>query len=369
MKIIITGADGFIGKNLKYYLSENTQFEIITFTRQNNLTELNDLVQTTDYIIHLAGVNRPKDDKSFGIDNLQLTSFICDAIRNCNKPVPLIFASSTQALLNNNYGQSKRAAEHLILALKKETGNETHILRLPNVFGKWSKPNYNSVVATFCHNIANDLPINIDEPDKKLELLHIDDLIQELVQLISGKHVGNTFIDIGATFELTVKELAESLYKFNDGRNNLHIETVGSGVMRALYSTFVSYLPKTRFKYPLPNHSDSRGDFIEIIKTPDAGQFSYFTSKPGVTRGGHYHHTKTEKFLVIRGIARFRFRNLITNETFSLESSEDFAEIVETVPGWIHDITNIGKKDLICLLWANEVFNSKIPDTYSAETI
>ena len=146
--------------------------------------------------------------------------------------MPLIFASSTQALLNNNYGQSKRAAEHLILALKKETGNETHILRLPNVFGKWSKPNYNSVVATFCHNIANDLPINIDEPDKKLELLHIDDLIQELVQLISGKHVGNTFIDIAATFELTVKELAESLYKLNDGRNNLHIETVGSGVMR-----------------------------------------------------------------------------------------------------------------------------------------
>ena len=236
------------------------------------------------------------------------------------------------------------------------------------MFGKWSKPNYNSVVATFCHNIANDLPINIDEPDKKLELLHIDDLIQELVQLISGKHVGNTFIDIGATFELTVKELAESLYKLNDGRNNLHIETVGSGVMRP----YTQHLSVTYQKQDLNILCQTTLILVEILlkllKHLMQVNFRISPQNQELQERSLSSH-KDREIPRHQRYSRFRFRNLITNETFSLESSEDFAEIVETVPGWIHDITNIGKKDLICLLWANEVFNSKIPDTYPAEII
>ncbi len=369
MKILITGANGFIGRNLTYYLSQNTQFEIINFTRQNEFSQLPELVHQADSIIHLAGVNRPIDDGMFELDNLQLTSLLCKAVRRGDAPTPLIFASSTQALMNNDYGASKRSAEEAILNLKAETGNQVHILRLPNVFGKWAKPNYNSVVATFCHNIANGLPIKINQPDKKLELLYIDDLVETLTGVICNANESQTFITAGPTYEITVGELASQLNKFNNIQKNLEVESVGTGLIRALHSTFVSYLPKTRFKYLLPMHSDKRGNFVEMVKTRNSGQISYFTSKPGITRGGHYHNTKTEKFLVIKGKALFRFKNLFNNEVYSLVCSENVPEIVETVPGWAHDITNIGKEDLICMLWANEVFNPTKPDTYPIQNI
>lgn len=363
MRVMVTGANGFIGKNLLIRLQEEHAVEVVLFTREQAITELPSLLDGVDWVFHLAGINRSKNPNEFIQGNTELTEHVCKALKLIGRKIPIVLASSIQAEISNEYGNSKRSAEEALLALNKDTGNPIYIYRLPNVFGKWARPNYNSVVATFCHNIARDLPIQIHDPFSVVQLVYIDDVIDSFVDLLNfAQHLG-PYVQIQQKYEISVGKLAEQIKRFKETRNNLMTEPVGSGLVRALYATFVSFLSPTDFVYNTKQYSDERGVFVEMLKTSDAGQFSFFTTLPGITRGGHYHHSKTEKFLVVKGEARFRFCHILTGEFYEVFTSGNVSEIVETVPGWSHDITNVGDHELICMLWANEIFDRDRPDT------
>ena len=367
MRVLVTGARGFIAKNLIVRLSEKEKYSILEFAREDSIESLSHLVVQADAIVHLAGENRPRDISSFKKVNADLTKTLCDEIKASSREILFILASSTQTDLDNPYGKSKRAAEAFVEELAVDTGNPTYIYRLPNVFGKWCKPNYNSVVATFCHNIANDLPIKVHEPSAKLKLVYIDDVVTKFFDSFQHGSTGLSWETVEPEYSITLGELADQINTFNKSRYNLISERVGTGFVRALYSTYVSYLPREKFSYSLPYHEDARGVFVEMLKTKDSGQFSYFTTHPGVTRGGHYHHSKTEKFLVIKGSARFRFRHIVTDETYEVFSKDEEPLVVETVPGWTHDITNVGEKEMVVMVWANEIFDRDCPDTVTCE--
>lgn len=368
MRVLVTGANGFLGQNLRLHLSERKEIIVLPFSRENDFDELLGLLRNVDFVFHLAGVNRPQDPKEFMTGNADLTSKLCNAIIATGRTIPVVYTSSIQASQNNPYGMSKLAAEELLFGLQKTTGNPVHVFRLPNVFGKWSKPNYNSVVATFCYNLANDLPIKINDSTISLNLVYVDDVIDRLIQIMDGSDRAidqDGYEILYPQYQITLGELARQLKTFKDDRQNLRIGRVGAGLVRALYSTYVSYLPSNSFSYLVPIYEDARGVFVEMLKTPDCGQFSYFTAPPGITRGGHYHHSKTEKFLVIKGVARFKFRQMHTNEEFELIAEGRVPKIVETIPGWTHDVTNIGDEEMVVMLWANEVFDRSHPDTYA----
>ncbi|MFJ4391947.1 UDP-2-acetamido-2,6-beta-L-arabino-hexul-4-ose reductase [Pseudomonas soli] len=365
MKVLITGANGFVGQNLIVHLSELPDVQVLRFTRDDGLDSLPALVSQVDFVFHLAGVNRPQDPLEFQSGNADLTRALCDAIVAGGRPVPVLYTSSIQAGLDNPYGLSKRAAEDELIQLAANHGVPVHLFRLPNVFGKWARPNYNSAVATFCHNIARDLAININDPDAQINLVYVDDVIAQFIAVMRGAVAGSPFVSVEPQYRITVGELAEQLRAFRDSRQSMVTEAVGTGLVRALYSTYLSYVPAERFTYDVPRHGDPRGVFVEMLKTRDSGQFSYFTAHPGITRGGHYHHSKTEKFLVIKGKACFRFRHIVTGEFHELFTDGEQARVVETVPGWTHDITNVGEDEMIVMLWANEIFDREHPDTYA----
>ncbi|MDB2469189.1 NAD-dependent epimerase/dehydratase family protein [Alphaproteobacteria bacterium] len=364
MRILLTGANGFIGKNLVVRLQARKNVELLTYNRDQNINVLQKMIKNADWVIHLAGVNRPIDPNEFFTGNHQFTKQLCNAIKGTGRVVPIIFSSSIKAEEDNPYGKSKRAAEEALLQFEKETANPVFIYRLPNVFGKWARPNYNSVVATFCFRVLHGLDVDVHDPLAPLRLVYVDDVINSFIFLLNSKKASGNFVEVDPEYKITVGGLLQHLYDFRKTRESLSIDHVGSGLIRALYSTYVSYMQPDCFSYPVPRHADARGVFVEILKTNDSGQFSYFTAHPGVTRGGHYHHSKTEKFLVIRGRAKFKFQHILTNERFELFVSDEKSEIVETVPGWAHDITNIGDDELICMLWANETFNHDKPDTF-----
>lgn len=366
MRILVTGDKGFVGKNLIVRLGELDGFDPIGFDRSMDIAALPGLVAQADAVIHLAGENRPADEAQFDVVNAGLTRALTDAIRASGKSIPILFASSAHALRDTSYGRSKRAGEMAIETLVAETGNPATIYRLPNLFGKWCRPNYNSAVATFCSNIANGLPIRIDDPEVELRLVYIDDLVEELIAALRRGDEGLTWGQVTPEYAITVGALADQIRAFADSIGTLVTERVGTGLTRALYATYISYLPPSRFTYEVPKYGDPRGVFVEMLKTPDAGQFSFFTAYPGITRGGHYHHTKTEKFLVIKGDARFRFRHILTDEQYELVTNGDVPTIVETIPGWSHDITNIGDSEMIVMLWANEIFDRQKPDTIAS---
>ena len=365
MKVLITGANGFVGQNLIAHLAERAGIEVLRFTREDSLENLPCLVAQVECIFHLAGVNRPQDPQEFHTGNTDLTRTLCEAIKSCGRHIPVIYTSSSQAELDNLYGSSKRGAEQALLELQSTQGSPVHLFRLPNVFGKWARPNYNSAVATFCHNIARDLPIQINDSAACINLVYIDDVISQFVAIMDGKLAGKPFVGVEPQYSISVGELAEQLYAFRDSRKSMVTEPVGGGLIRALYSTYLSYLPPERFTYEVPRYGDPRGVFVEMLKTRDSGQFSFFTAHPGITRGGHYHHSKTEKFLVIKGKACFRFRHILTGQFYELFTTGERSEIVETVPGWTHDITNVGEDEMIVMLWANEIFDREHPDTYA----
>ena len=366
-KILITGAHGFIGKNLAVRLRELDANKVIKFGRHESIKNLEAMVNKVDFIVHLAGENRPKDPISFDRVNAKLTRTLCNIIQNTGRNIPLILASSIKASIDSPYGKSKLAAENVVKAYARTTNNSVAVYRLPGVFGKWCKPNYNSVVATFCYNVARGLPIEIRDPSFNLTLVYIDDLIDDFLRLIENFTPGVSEGKISQTYDITLNELANKLRAFDDLRKNLMLDKVGVGLIRALYATYVSHLPTEKFTYDLPKYDDSRGSFVEILRTPETGQFSYFTIKPGVTRGSHYHHSKTEKFLIVKGTARLKFRHLITNETFEVTVFGGQSTIVDSVPGWVHDITNIGDSEAYVMLWANELFNRERPDTEAQE--
>lgn len=373
MKLLITGANGFVGKNLTAHIDEVEDIEYVKFTKDHKVSELNELLKGVDCVIHLAGVNRPENESGFFEGNTDLTKALLETLSEQPKPLPVIYSSSIQAERDNAYGKSKRQAEELVKSYAEANGTPAKVYRLANVFGKWCKPNYNSMVATFCHNVTRDLPIQINDADAKVKLVYIDDVVKEFIDaarnlVFRKKEDERTepLSEVLPVYEQTVGGIAEHLRFFKNSRDTLVTEKVGDGFIRKLYSTYVSYLPKNRFSYEVPKHGDERGVFVEMLKTKDSGQFSFFTAHPGVTRGGHYHHTKNEKFLVIKGQARFGFRHMVTNEYYELFTSGDKPEIVETAPGWSHDITNVGDEEMVVMLWANEIFDRENPDTHYA---
>ena len=366
MKILVTGADGFIGKNLCVSLAEQAGFEVLPVVRATDPAALESKVAQADAVIHLAGVNRPQDPAEFAAGNADFTARLCQALLATGRPIPVAFASSIQADRDNPYGLSKRAAEDHLRRYAEASGAPVALYRLANVFGKWSRPDYNSAVATFCHNIARGLPIQVNDAAAPLRLVYIDDVVAELLRFLADPGTGVGLRQAGPVYATTVGELARQIEAFKDVRTSLVTERVGTGLVRALYATYVSFLPPQAFSYGVPKYGDARGVFVEMLKTPDCGQFSFFTAHPGITRGGHYHHTKTEKFLVIKGVARYRFRHLLTDELFEVDSRGDEPLVVETIPGWAHDITNTGDDELVVMLWANEIFDRQNPDTIAS---
>jgi UDP-2-acetamido-2,6-beta-L-arabino-hexul-4-ose reductase len=367
MNIVITGADGFIGKNLSIRLRELGHVEITGITRSTSSAAAEAAFVAADFVFHLAGVNRPLDPKDFETGNADLTERICALLAASGRRAGFVLSSSTQAALENPYGQSKRAAEAAARRYGASTGAAVNVFRLTNVFGKWARPNYNSAVATFCHNVTRGLPITVNDPAAPLNLVYVDDVVQAMIDCMSAASArsGEEFAQAGPVYSTTVGEVVGLLQQFADIRSTLVTPSVGTGLVRALYSTYISYLPPDSFAYEVPRHGDPRGVFVEMLKTPDCGQFSYFTAHPGITRGEHYHHSKTEKFLVIKGTAKFGFRHITTGETYELVTRGGEAKIVETVPGWTHNITNIGDDEMIVMLWANEIFDRQRPDTIS----
>lgn len=360
--ICITGANGFIGKNLSLFLKENGFDCVYKITRDTNDNDFKKYILDSDFIFNLAGVNRPKDEKEFSIGNIDFTKKIVNILIENNKNIPIMLSSSTQAELDNPYGKSKKDAEDVIKEYSKTTGAKSYIYRFANVFGKWSKPNYNSAVATFCYNISRDLPITINNKDSELNLIYIDDVCKEMLSILNGNEQQEI-----VKYNTTVGKLAETLKSFKDIRKNFYTPNL-TGLNKYLYSTYLSFLDPNDFSYPLVMHKDDRGSFTEILKTLGDGQFSVNISKPGITKGGHYHHTKNEKFVVVSGKALIEFISLNPsdnkNETIKYEVSGDDIKVVDIPCGYSHTIKNIGDSDLVTVMWANEVFDEKEPDTF-----
>ncbi|MGQ0684330.1 UDP-2-acetamido-2,6-beta-L-arabino-hexul-4-ose reductase [Bradyrhizobium sp.] len=369
MRILITGANGFLGANLRVRLREAGHQDIVCITRASSPSDLSAGLADADFVFHLAGINRPKTSDELIEGNRNFTERLCAALVASGRRTPVAFASSIQATEDNPYGQSKLAAEAALLRYGQATGASLFIFRLSNVFGKWARPNYNSVVATFCHNVARGLPITINDAAAKLRLIHIDDVADAFLRCLTAASPASGYAEAGPVYETTVGEVADTIRSFFESRSTLLCPVAGVGLGRALYATYVSYLPVSAFSYNVPQFRDPRGSFVEVLKTPDCGQFSYLTAGPGITRGEHYHHSKTEKFVVIQGTARFRFRHIETGELHDIEVRGGEATIVETVPGWAHDISNIGSDELIVMLWANEVFDRARPDTIAMKVV
>lgn len=363
MQILVTGGEGFIGRNLRVHLRERGYADVVSIGREADRNDLCAAAASADFVFHLAGVNRPADTGEFDTGNRELTATLCDALRASGRNAGLAYASSTQALLDNPYGASKRAGELEATRYAADTAARVYVYRLTNVFGKWCRPNYNSAVATFCHNVARGLPISINDPAAPLRLVYVDDVVDSMIALLTDSAPPPGMTEVHPVHATTIGEVASLIRGFRTSRDTLAAPRAGAGFTRALYATYLSYLAPDDFSYPLTRHADPRGVFAEMLKTPDCGQFSFFTAHPGVTRGGHYHHTKNEKFLVVKGRARFGFRHVATDDRHEILVSGDESRVVETVPGWVHDVTNVGEDEMIVLLWANEIFDPAHPDT------
>jgi UDP-2-acetamido-2,6-beta-L-arabino-hexul-4-ose reductase len=363
MRIAITGGRGFIGRNLQVRLQELGHRELTLVPHDADVAALSTLLAEVDFVFHLAGVNRPQDPAEFVSGNHAFTRRLCEAMATQARPPRVAFASSTQAALDNPYGRSKREAEEELLAYGRRTAAGVYVFRLTNVFGKWSRPNYNSAVATFCFNIARGQPVVVNDARAALKLVYVDDVVQHFCDLLEDRDASGGLRSAGPEYETTVGELADQIRAFANSRETLVSERVGTGLTRALYATYVSFLPLPAFEYEVARHADPRGVFVEMLKTPDCGQFGYFTAFPGITRGEHYHHSKTEKFLVIKGTASFGYRHILTDERHEIITKGGEGRIVETIPGWTHNVTNIGDDELVVLVWANEIFDRQRPDT------
>jgi UDP-2-acetamido-2,6-beta-L-arabino-hexul-4-ose reductase len=374
LRVLITGANGFIGRNLLVRLQERADIHTIFYPSNLQTSQLEDYISNVDFVFHLAGVNRAESDNEFINGNDKLTHDLCRAVsnevNNTGKRIPILYTSSTQAALSNVYGISKLNAERHLLKFSLNPLIPVHIFRLPNVFGKWARPEYNSVVATFCYKIARDIPIHVHDPQAPLNLVYIDDVIEKFMQIFddgSNSALGNGgFEEVAPIYLTTVGDLSKQIQIFRQSRTSLLTERVGAGFLRALYATYLSYLPAKEFIYDLPQYKDNRGVFVEMLKTVDSGQFSFFTTKPGVTRGGHYHHSKTEKFLIIKGNALFKFRHIMSGEEYRIQVSGLQPKIVESIPGWTHSVTNVGEDELFAMLWSSEIFDRERPDTYES---
>lgn len=372
MKILITGASGFIGKNLCSTLDRDERYELLKVTLETTELQLAECLKECDFIFHLAGVNRPKDEKEFFEGNADFTAQITQSLENYNrrsgKKVPIVFTSSIQVERDNPYGLSKKQGEGALVEYEKATGAPVYIYRFTNIYGKWSQPNYNTVVATFCYNIARDLPIQVNDPDVDLRLCYIDDVVEEFLKVLEdGPTRENGHCIVPVTHSIKLGDLADTMRNFKESRRNLSVADMSNQLERNLYSTYLSFLPQDDFSYPLKMNVDDRGSFTEIIRTPERGQVSVNISKPGITKGNHWHHSKNEKFLVVSGTGVIRFRKIGENRVIEYRVSGDRLEVVDIPTGYTHNIENLGATDMVTLMWVNECFNPEKPDTYYEE--
>lgn len=368
MKILVTGAMGFVGKNLVLELKNRGYEDIFCYDVNSSEEELEKYTKECEFVFHLAGVNRPKDQKEFMEGNFGFTSVLLEKLKKHSSKAPILISSSIQASLSNPYGESKKAGEDLIFAYGKENGVKTFVYRLPNVFGKWCRPNYNSAVATFCHNIANNLPITVNDPDVVMNLVYIDDVVNEFINALENKaNKDGDYCKIPVVHTIKLGEIAEMIKGFKNSRESLIVPDQGNEFSKKLYATYLSYLPKNKFSYPLNMHIDERGSFTEFLKTEEYGQVSVNVAKPGIVKGNHYHHTKNEKFLVVKGKASIKFRLPHSSEIIEYIVSGEKLEVVDIPTGYTHSIENIGNTDLVTIMWANEKFDPDKPDTYFLE--
>lgn len=368
MKIVITGANGFIARNLIVELKNRGYEEIFEIVRTTPLSEINEYLSEADFVVHLAGVNRPKQKTEFMEGNFGLTSQLLNTLKKHNNACPVIFSSSSQAELDNPYGESKKAGEDLLFSYGEETGAKVLIYRFPNVFGKWCRPNYNSAIATFCHNVAYDLPIRVNDPSVVMNLVYIDDVVNELINAIEGKeNKVDLFCEVPVVHTITLGEIVDLIYSFKNSREDRSVPNMSDEFAKKLYSTYLSYLPEDKFSYDLKMNVDQRGSFTEFIRTPDRGQVSVNISKPGIIKGNHWHHTKNEKFLVVSGKGVIRFRKIDSGEVLEYFVSGDKMEVVDIPTGYTHNIENLGDSDMVTIMWANEPFDPEKPDTYYLE--
>lgn len=381
MKILITGAKGFVGKNLVEALKNvrdgkdktrnlTGDITIFEYDIDTDPTLLDTYTKECDFVFHLAGVNRPKDEKEFMEGNFGFTSILLDSLKKNENKSPILITSSIQAALDNPYGISKKAGEDLIFEYGKENDVKTFVYRLPNVFGKWCRPNYNSAVATFCHNIAHDLPITVNDRSHMMTLVYIDDVVDELINALGDtENREGDYCKVPVEHKITLGEIADLLYSFKESRTNLSVPDMTEGSFsKKLYSTYLSYLDMNDFSYKLKMNTDARGSFTEIIRTIDRGQMSVNISKPGITKGQHWHNTKNEKFVVVKGHGLIQLRRIGSDEIVNYEVSGDEITVVDMIPGYTHNIINLSDtEDLVTLMWCNECFNPNKPDTYFEE--
>ncbi len=368
MKILVTGSNGFVGKNLVSELRNRGHEELYLYDIDSDPNVLDSYTAHCDFVFHLAGVNRPKDQKEFMEGNFGFTSELLASLKKSRNTSPVLITSSIQAGLENPYGESKKAGEDLLFSYAKETGSQVYVFRLPNVFGKWCRPKYNSVVATFCHNIAHNLPITVNDPEAVLSLVYIDDVVCSFMSALSGDVLlSDGFCSVPTVHTVKLGTIVELLFKFKESRKDLTVPNMANSFEKALYSTFLSYLPEDGFRYPLKMNADNRGSFTEIIRTAERGQFSVNISKSGITKGNHWHHSKNEKFLVVSGKGAIRFRNIYSDKVLTYHVTGEKLEVVDIPPGYAHNIENIGDTDMVTFMWANEVFDSEHPDTYYLE--
>ncbi len=361
MKILVTGSNGFIGKNLISHLRELEDIEIVTFDKEDNFDKIINNIDDIDFIFHLAGVNRPTDVKEFYEGNSDLTKKLVDLIKDRN--IPLLVTSSIQAMKDNDYGKSKKIAEDYII----NNLDNYFIYRLHNVFGKWCRPNYNSVIATFCYNISHDLEIKVDNPATELELIYIDDICEEFIKILNGKKPDeqiDNYCYINPRYRVTLGYIVDKLNEFKEEMTSIYIPNTGNDFIKKLFATYVSYMEFNKLSITAVKNVDERGAFVELVRTNESGQFSISFSKPGIVRGNHYHHTKMERFIVIKGKARINLESIVNDEKYSFEVDDSEIKIVTIPVGYTHNIENIGDGEMILAIWTNELFDKEHPDTY-----
>lgn len=366
MKLLITGAYGFIGKNLMVRLREQGYTELMAYDKDSKYEELLQYARECDFVFHLAGINRPPDDAGF-VENETFTVMLINALRESVNHAPVLYASSAQAALDNPYGRSKRAAEDLLFAYGQEMKVPVFIYRLPGVFGKWCRPNYNSVVATFCDAAVHGHPLCVNDEQTKLTLAHVDDVVEEMTAALSGHANRNgKFCEVGHTFTITVGNLAERITAFRAGRSHCAVADMADELTVRLYSTYTSYLCEDAFAYPLSVHQDSRGLFAEFLKSHHGGQVSINICKPGISKGNHYHHVKVEKILIVSGEGVLHFQKLVGGPVLDYPVSAEHPAVVDIPPGYIHSVENTGTADMAMVIWSSQIFDPEHPDTYPA---
>lgn len=365
MKILVTGAKGFVGKNLCAELKNRGFTDLFEYDLDTDPNLLEGYARECEFVFHLAGVNRPENPEEFMKGNFGFTSVLLEALERYHNRCKIVLSSSVQAERDNAYGNSKRAGEQLLQEYGKRTGAKVLIYRFPNLFGKWSRPFYNGVIATFCYNIARGLPIQINDPDAEVCFAYIDDVMEEMFAALNGgEHRDGVYCTVPVTKTVKLGRVAELIQSFHRSREDFAIPDLGDAFTRKLYATYLSYLPEDQFAYSLKNNQDERGSFTEFLRTPDRGQVSVNVAKPGITKGQHWHHTKNEKFLVVSGAALIQFRKIGTKNIIEYRVKGDELKVIDIPTGYTHNIINVGDTDLITVMWASELFDPERPDTY-----